>query len=392
MKILFTGGGSGGHIFPILAIIRELKRQTKKNQQNKLIKPLELYFVGPKSKYGLQSLKNEGVIVKTIQAGKIRTHLNIKGVFQNIIDVLYKIPIGFIQAFLCVKKIKPDFVFSKGGYGAVPINLVARKLKIPTFLHESDIVAGKTTKIFASSAIKIFTSFRETKIDNIPTEKIIYTGNPIRKEILNGDKEEAKRIFKLTDEKPIIFIWGGSQGAERINNIILVMLPELLKSFEIIHQCGEKNIDEIWSTAQVLVKEEALIKNYHPKGFLTAEKLKHAFAVSHLIISRAGSGAIFEIAAVGKPSILLPLPEATQAHQSKNAHAYAINGATLIMEQKNPTPSLLYRNIMSIFSKSEKLKTMSNAAFAFAKPSAAKVIAEFLILEFKNIEKTTKTR
>jgi len=392
MKIFFTGGGSGGHIFPILAIIRELKHQTEKNKENELIKPLEFYFVGPKSKYGLQSLRDEGVIVKTIQAGKIRAHLSIKNIFQNIIDVSYKIPIGFIQAFLCLKKIKPDFVFSKGGYGAVPINSVARKLKIPIFLHESDIVAGKTTKMFASSAIKIFTSFRETKIDNIPAEKIIYTGNPIRKEILNGDREEAKRIFKLTDEKPIIFILGGSQGAERINNIILVMLPELLKSFEIIHQCGEKNINEIWSTAQILVKEEGLIKNYHPKGFLTAKELKHAFAISHLIISRAGSGAIFEIAAVGKPSILLPLPEATQAHQSKNAHAYAVNGSALIMEQKNPTPSLLYKNIMSIFSESEKLKIMGKAAIAFAKPNAAKLTAESLMLEFKNIEKTTKTR
>lgn len=392
MKILFTGGGSGGHLFPVLAIIRELKRQTKKNQENELIKPLQFYFVGPKSEYGIKLLENEGVIVKIIEAGKIRKYLNIKSIFQNIIDILYKIPISFVQAFLYLKKIEPDFVFGKGGYGAVPINLAATKLKIPIFLHESDIVAGKTTKMFASSAVKIFTSFKETKIDNIHTEKIVYTGNPIRKEILNGDREEGKRIFKLTDEKPIIFVWGGSQGAERINNIILIILPELLKSFEIIHQCGEKNINEIWSTAQILVKKEGLIKNYHPRSFLTAKELKHAFTVSHLIISRAGSGAIFEIAAVGKPSILLPLPEATQAHQAKNAHAYAADGSALIIEQKNPTPAWLYENIMSIFSNSEKLKTMGNAALAFAKPNAAKVIAKSLMLEFKNVEKTTKTR
>lgn len=392
MKILFTGGGSGGHIFPILAIIKELKRQKKENQQGELVEPLTLYFVGTKSEHGLQMLKDEGVIVKIIQAGKIRRYLSPKSVFQNIIDVLYKIPVSFLQSYKYLQKIQPQFVFSKGGYGALPINWAARKLKIPIFLHESDIIPGKTTKMFASSATKIFTSFRETKIDNISAEKIIYTGNPIRKEVLNGNKEEAKKIFKLTEEKPVLLIMGGSQGAERINNLILVILPDLLKSFEIIHQCGEKNVNEIWSTAQIVVKQEELIKYYHPKGFLTGKELKHAYTASHLIISRAGSGAIFEIAAVGKPSILLPLPEAAQNHQAENAHAFTINGAGLIMEHKNPTPALLYKNIMSVFSQSEKLKIMGKVALAFAKPNAAKDIAKFLIFELKNIEKRRKTR
>jgi len=386
MKILFTGGGSGGHIFPILAIIRELKRQREKNQQGELVEPLTLYFVGPKSEHGLQLLKDEGVIVKTIQAGKIRRYLNPKSIFQNIIDVLYKIPVSFIQSYRYLQKIQPQFIFSKGGYGALPINWAARKLKIPIFLHESDIIPGKATKMFASLAIKIFTSFKETKIDNCSAEKIIYTGNPIRKEILNGNKEEAKRIFKLTDEKPVLLIMGGSQGAERINNLILVMLPDLLKSFEVIHQCGKRNINEIWSTARIIVKQEGLIKSYHPKGFLTGEELGHAYAISHLIISRAGSGAIFEIAAVGKPSILLPLPEAAQNHQAENAHAFAVNKSALIMEHKNPTPALLYKNIMSIFSQSEKLKIMGRAALAFAKPDAAKTVAQCLI-SYKQIDK-----
>jgi UDP-N-acetylglucosamine--N-acetylmuramyl-(pentapeptide) pyrophosphoryl-undecaprenol N-acetylglucosamine transferase len=383
MKILFTGGGSGGHIFPILAIVRELKRQREKEQGDKPIRPLELYFVGPKSKHGLELLRHEGVTIKIIKAGKIRKYVNPKSVLQNIIDVSYKIPVGLIQSFLYLRKIQPQLIFSKGGYGSFSINWSAKKLKIPIFLHESDIVPGKATKIFAQSATKIFTSFKETKIDDIPNEKIICTGNPIRKEILNGDRKEAKKIFKLNDKKPVIFVWGGSQGAERINNITLAMLPDILKNFEVIHQCGEKKINEIWSTAQIIVKEKGLIKDYHPIGFLDEKELKHAYAVSHIIVSRAGSGAIFEIAAIGKPSILLPLLEAAQNHQAKNAFIYAKTGASVVINSKNPTPSLLYINIMSIFSEPRKLKTMGKAALTFAKPDAAKAIAKFLILQFK---------
>jgi UDP-N-acetylglucosamine--N-acetylmuramyl-(pentapeptide) pyrophosphoryl-undecaprenol N-acetylglucosamine transferase len=379
MKILFTGGGSGGHIFPIIAIIRELKKQNKKTEQEKRINPLNLYFVGPKSEIGLQLLKNEGVIVKTIFAGKIRRYITPKSILENIIDILFKIPISFIQASLYLRKIKPDIVFGKGGYGSFPVIWSAEKLKIPFFLHESDIVPGRVTKIFAKSTIKIFTSFEQTKIENISSSKIFFTGNPIRQTILNGSREKAKKIFELKDKKPIILILGGSQGAERINNIILQMLPQLLENFEIIHQCGKKRLNEILSTARIIIKKENLIKNYHPINFLNEEELKHAYAMSHLIISRAGSGSIFNIATIGKPSILIPLPEASQNHQAKNAHAFASNGAAMVMESKNPTPRLLYSNIMLIFSEPGKLKKMSNAALAFSKPNAAEIIATYLI-------------
>jgi UDP-N-acetylglucosamine--N-acetylmuramyl-(pentapeptide) pyrophosphoryl-undecaprenol N-acetylglucosamine transferase len=152
-----------------------------------------------------------------------------------------------------------------------------------------------------------------------------------------------------------------------------------LEKFELIHQCGEKNINEIELTAQIIVKEKGLIKYYHPKGFLSEEELKHAYAASHLVISRAGAGAIFEIAAVGKPSILLPLLEAAQDHQAQNANAYAKTGAAVVMESKNPTPALLFSKIVFLFSHHEKLKEMSKAALAFSKPDAAKTIAEELI-------------
>lgn len=377
MKILFTGGGTGGHLFPVLAIIREIKNTSylleKKGDS------LRFYFVGPKNKQSFQLLKDEGVIVKAILAGKIRKCFGLKNILQNIVDILFKIPISFLQAFLCLQRIKPDIIFSKGGYGALPINWAVQSFKIPIFLHESDIILGRATKVSVKSAVKVFTSFDATETDFLPAEKTYCTGNPIRKKILNGNRKKGIDIFKLTDKKPIILILGGSQGAERINNLILTMLPDLIKSFEVIHQCGEKHIDEIRSTAQIIIKEKELFRDYYPVGFLNEEDLGHAFQTSHLVISRAGSGAIFEIAAAGKPSILLPLPEATQDHQAKNANAYAKNGAAVIMESKNPTPALLYAKIMSVFSQSEKLGRMSQSAFAFAKPDAAKAIVEHLV-------------
>ncbi len=373
MKILFTGGGTGGHLFPIIAIIRELKNFTPKE-----VSP-EFYFIGPKTEVGIDLLKNEGVLIKTILAGKVRRYFTAKDLLQNIVDILFKIPIGIIQSFRYLRIIRPNIVFGKGGYGALPVIWASRCLKIPIFLHESDAVPGQVTKIFAKSAVKIFTSFKEMETDNLPVSKIFYTGNPVRKEILNGDRASAREIFKLIDDKPTILILGGSQGAERINNLILNMLPQLLKNFEIIHQCGEKMIKEIWFTAKVIAKKDDLFKYYHTVSFLDEKALKHAFSASHLIISRAGSGAISEIAAVGKPSILLPLPEASQNHQMKNAKIYLKSGATvLLIESKKPSSALLFSKLMSIFSVSGKLDEMGRDALAFSEPDAAKTIAIYL--------------
>ena len=368
MKILFTGGGTGGHIFPIIAIVRESKQKSQAS----------LYFVGPKSKMGEQLLKNEGMIVKTILAGKMRRYFSPIAIIQNFLDT-FKIPFGYIQAFWYLRKIRPNIIFSKGGYGALPVIWANKWFKIPVFVHEADVVPGLATRISAKYASEIFTSFENTETNSLPVQKIVWTGNPIRQGIVGGSRGEAKKLFELTDEKPVVLILGGSQGAERINQLVLGVLTQLLEKFEIIHQCGEKKLDEIWSTAQIIIKEEGLIKYYHPVGFLNEEQLKQAYAASHLIVSRAGSGAIFEIAAVGKPSILLPLPEAAQDHQAKNANAYAATGAAVVMESKNPTPALLLSRITSVFSQPEKLQQMAQSALTFAKPHAAQTIAERII-------------
>jgi len=371
MKILFTGGGTGGHIYPIVAIVREIRRIYPK-------KDLEFHYLGPKDDFGLILLSQEDFIIKTIVSGKIRRYFSL----QNFVDVLFKIPFGTIQSFFLLLAIKPDLIFSKGGSGSIAVTYSARILRIPVFLHESDVVPGLSNQTTAKWAKKIFTSFPKTEY--FDPEKITIVGNPIRKEILEGDKETAVEMFNLTLSKPIILVIGGSQGAEAINDFILLILNNLLRDYEVIHVTGTKNLKEEEAEAQVVEEKDEDIY-YHPVGFLAEEKIKHAYKAADLIISRSGSGSIFEIAAIGKPSILIPLPSAAGDHQSKNAYAYAETGASMVIEQENLTPNFFMENVELLFLHPEKLEQMKNAALDFAKPLAARAIAreilEFLMLD-----------
>lgn len=387
MKILFTGGGTGGHVYPLVAIAREIRRLYPKTTQGV---PLEFYYLGPKDDFSLILLSQEDFIIKTIISGKIRRYFS----WQNFVDILFKIPFGVIQSFFQLLAIRPDLVFSKGGSGSISVTSCARILRIPVFIHESDVVPGLSNQTTAKWAKKIFISFPKTEYFN--PEKTTLTGNPIRKEILDGDKEKAAEIFNLTLSKPIFLVMGGSQGAETINDFILLILSNLLKNYEVIHVTGPQNIKGVTAEAQVAMAPEVpsgsysdLDKYYHPVGFLDENKIKHAYKAADLIISRSGSGSIFEIAAVGKPSILIPLPSAAADHQSKNAYAYADTGASMVIEQENLTPNFFMQNVQLLFLNDQKggakLEQMSQAALDFAKPLAARAIAreilEFLMLD-----------
>jgi UDP-N-acetylglucosamine--N-acetylmuramyl-(pentapeptide) pyrophosphoryl-undecaprenol N-acetylglucosamine transferase len=371
MKILFTGGGTGGHIFPIVAVVREIRRiYPKKN--------LEFYYLGPKDDFSQIMLRGEDFIIKTIVSGKLRRYFS----WQNFIDIIFKIPFGTIQSFLYLLAIKPDLIFSKGGSGSIAVTFSARILRIPVFIHESDVVPGLSNQKAAKWAKKIFVSFPKTEF--FDPEKVTLVGNPIRKEVLEGDKKIAEEMFDLTFSKPVFLILGGSQGAEAINDFILRILNILLKDYEVIHVTGKENLQEVSAEAQVVVEKD-LDRYYHPVGFLDEEKIKHAYKAADLIISRSGSGSIFEIAGVGKPSILIPLPGAAANHQAKNAYVYAQTGAAEVFEQSNLTPNLFMDKVELLFLHPEKIEEMKQAALAFATPLASRAIAreilEFLMLD-----------
>ncbi len=368
MKILFTGGGSGGHVVPIIALARELRKITTSN--------LGIFYIGPEDEFNELLLSQEGIRVFHIQAGKVRRYFTFKTIFQNLFDLLIKTPLGIVQAFWRIFVLAPDVIFSKGGYGAIPATVAGKLLGIPIFLHESDIIPGMANRIGGRFSSRVFVSFPHTAY--FPPQKTILTGNPIRKEILTGSKTQAQELFHITGEKPVLLILGGSQGAQRINNLMLLILNDLLASFEIIHQTGENNFSQVRAEAHAVTLEEKQ-KYYHPVPFLKETDLRHAYAAADFIISRAGAGSIFEFAALGKPSILIPLPESAQGHQIQNAYAYAATGAAIVLEEANLKPHFFLEKLKYLFSSPQELEKMKNAALAFAKPDSAKVIADTLV-------------
>lgn len=370
MRILFTGGGTGGHVYPLVAIAREIRRLYPKNN-------LEFFYVGPKEELATILLSQEDFIIKTIASGKIRRYFS----FQNIIDAVFKIPFAILQSYFYLMFIKPHLVFSKGGSGSFAVAYAAKLLKIPVFLHESDVMPGLSNQKASKWAEKIFTSFEKTEY--FDPSKTIFTGNPIRKEILEGDRQAGGEVFSLTFSKPVFLIIGGSQGAESLNEFILETLNTLLKNYELIHVAGRQNFEETKKEAQVVI-DENLEKYYHIYAFLDEEMTKQAYAVADIIVSRSGSGSIFEIAAAGKPSILVPLPSSAGNHQAKNAYAYSETGSCLVLEQENLTPNFFMENVRLLLLHPEKLEQMKQAALAFSRPLAARAIAreilEFLML------------
>ncbi len=369
MKILFTGGGTGGHIVPILGIARELRKIKEE-------KDLQFFYIGPKDEFNNLLLSQEGIAVLGVFAGKLRRYFSVQAILQNIADVLFKIPAGIVQAFFKLLFLNPDIVLSKGGYGALPATIAAKILGIPIFLHESDSISGASNQLAANFALTIFTSFPHTA--KLPLEKSLLIGNPIRTDLLTGSKDEAKTLFHLTGGKPLVLILGGSQGSQKINDTVLAILNDLLQTFEIIHQTGEKNYAEVAAEAKA-VMEKSNEPFYHPSPFLRETELRHAFAAASLIVNRSGAGSIFETAALGKPAILIPLTGSAQNHQIENAYAYAKTGAAIVLEESNLSPHFFLEKMRALIENPKEMAAMSQAALTFARPNAARDIAQYLI-------------
>lgn len=362
MKIIFTGGGTAGHIFPVIAIIRELRN----------VYPgvdLKIYYAGPENKHGEVLLNQENVKVINILCGKVRRYFS----FKNIPDI-FKTPLGILQSLWKLFFIAPDIVFSAGGYGSFPISVAAYLLRIPLILQESDIAPGLVSKITSRWALEIFTSFPDTEY--FPKDKTICIGNPTRLSLLGGTKEKAKEIFKLSD-RPLLLVLGGSQGSRTINQLIIEILPDLLNQFEIVHQTGIANQKQIKAEADILLRKEER-PFYHCFSFLNEEQMKNALTASRLVISRAGSGAIFEIASAGKPMILIPLSGSAQDHQIKNAYKVADLGCGEVIEEQNLKPHLFVQRIKNLFDSPETLSTMAENSKIFSRPKATTIIANYL--------------
>lgn len=349
-------------MFPIIAVLREIKDIGDEER----ILDTEFFYMGPKTE-GEEALDKEGAVIIHISSGKMRRYFSL----SNVSDFL-KTAIGIVQAFWKIFLIMPDVVFSKGGYGSFPVLLAARVYRLPVIIHESDTVPGKVNRWAAKFAKRTAVSFEKT-VEAFPPEKVAVTGNPIRKRLLGGNLGEAREEFKVFSGKPVLFVIGGSQGSETLNNIVLSILKEVVSRYEVIHQTGTRNYEDVYGQARIILAEK--MDDYHPYPFLNEGELRSAYLLSSIVVSRAGASAIFEIAAWGKPAIMVPLKNSAQNHQRDNAYEYARTGAAVVIEEANLTPHLLLHEVDKVLSDKDKMKRMGEAAQRFSRLDGAKVIA-----------------
>lgn len=368
MKILFAGGGSGGHFTPIIAVARQLR----KIAEDEKFVSLEMVFVADKP-FEKDTLDLEGIRYVELQSGKRRNYWSP----LNILDLFRTAKAVFKGLWLIYTEL-PDVIFSKGGFAAFPVLFAARMYNIPLIIHDSDSVPGKVTKWSAKFADRIAVSFEDATAF-FPPEKTAYTGSPVRSQLLGGNPDEAVQMFHLETHAPLLFIMGGSQGAQSINDAVLQLLPTLVDSLQIIHQCGDNNYADTAGQASVLLSSSPNKNRYHVFGHMNEDELRNASRMADLIVSRAGGNTIFEIAAWGIPSILIPLPSAAQDHQRKNAYAYARTGACEVIEETNLTPSVLLGEITRLLTNTEKRQQMKVAAQKFARLDASDNIAHEIL-------------
>jgi UDP-N-acetylglucosamine--N-acetylmuramyl-(pentapeptide) pyrophosphoryl-undecaprenol N-acetylglucosamine transferase len=340
-KIIITGGGSGGHVTPLEAVVENLSRDD-----------FDILYVGSGNNFEIQMAERQKINYKKILVGKYRRYFS----WQNFID-LFKVKIGIWQSIFIIMLFRPNVIFAKGGYVTLPVVIAGWMLGVPIVIHESDTIMGLANKIEAKLAKKVCVGFSIDNYPALPLEKIIYTGNPVRKGFLIGDKIQANK-FKT------ILVIGGSQGSRFINQIIASILPKLTSKFKIIHISGKNDYE--W-----------LKKNSWPNYELYdySDKVLNFMTEADLIISRAGANVLAEIAILGKPSILIPIKQSANNHQFVNAKVYEKNGASVVYSEDQLGPDSFFDIIKSILDDEKILLSMSQNAKNLANPDASKAIA-----------------
>ncbi len=326
-KIILTGGGTAGHVTPNIALLPGLREAD-----------IDITYIGSYNGIEKQLLKEQKIPYYGISSGKLRRYFDIK----NFSDPL-KVVKGFGQSIRLMRKLKPDIVFSKGGFVSVPVILAAKFCHVPSIIHESDLTPGLANKLAIPNAAKVCCNFPET-LKYLPEEKAVLTGSPIRSELLTGNKENARRLCGFTKEKPVLFIVGGSSGSKFINDTIRGLLPELLKTYQVIHMCGKGNI------------EAALDRTAGYKQFeYIGKELNDIFALADLVISRAGANSICELLALHKPNILIPLSaNASRGDQILNAQSFEKQGFSVVIEEEIITPDKLLNIIHETYKNKDR--------------------------------------
>lgn len=321
-KIVLTGGGTAGHVTPNIALLPHLKKAD-----------YEIYYIGSYDGIEKKLITDFEIPYYGISTGKFRRYFDPKN-FSDPFRVLK----GYSQARKYLKKIQPDIVFSKGGFVSVPVVRAAASLHIPCIIHESDMTPGLANKLCIPVASKICCNFPET-LKNVPEEKAILTGSPIREELAQGNAENGRKLCGFNTDKPVIMVIGGSLGATNVNQMIRASLPFLLNDFQVVHLCGKEKVDNL-----LLNKP-----GYKQFEYLKSD-LKDVLAMADIVISRAGANSICELLALKKPNILIPLPSASsRGDQILNAKSFEAQGFSIVINEDDLSEKLLAEKVQELF-------------------------------------------
>lgn len=376
IKIILTGGGSGGHIAPLLAVVSEIK---------KLHPDADLLYIGRKEDIESNFIQDAGLKSKAIYAGKIRRYFS----WLNFVD-LVKVAIGGIQSFFIIWQYRPNVVFAKGGFVSVPVAFASRVFKISIVAHESDVVMGLANRIVSRWAQKIACGFDPENYIDLKADKLVYTGNPVRAEFIEESAKAVKKSVIIGKRKtegtlPLLLIIGASQGAHRINELLLPILPNLLEKMCIVHISGRGDYN--WLENEKNHLNDLQQKRYYLYSFLLKE-LSSIIHRADVVISRAGASALSELAIFKKVSIIIPLSTSASNHQWHNAKIFERAEAIKLVDERKASPRDLQNLIIDLLKDKKLQSSLSTNINQFASPNAAQKIAELIINEvnFKNHE------
>ena len=362
MRLVFVGGGTGGHFYPLIAVAEAVRERDRVAGEES-----DLIYIGPEP-YNKSALDSVGLRFVYCPAGKRRLYRSI----LNWLDY-FKIISGFFVAFFKLLWLYPDAIMSKGGYTSVPVILAAWLLRIPIVIHESDSVAGRANMFAARFARYVAIAYPDVS-KHFPKEKTALVGIPIRSAFFKTTPDPFGALG-IPNDKPVILVTGGSSGAVRINDFILRSLTRLLPKYTVIHQVGDQNVDRVTADASALFQDRAVLDHYFVFGHLEQDQFVAALESASLVLTRAGSTTLFEIALKGKPSIVIPIPEDVSRDQRTNAYTYARATGASVLEEHNLSDDLLVAEIERILGDQAIVSEMHTKAAAFTTPKAADTLA-----------------
>ena len=366
MRLAIAGGGTGGHVTPALATIAVLRARG----------PLETLWLGTADSVEERLTAEQGIPFRAIQAGKLRRYLSL----ENLLDA-GRIPLGVLQSAAALRRFRPDVVFSTGGFVGVPPVVAAAALRLPALIHEQTAQFGLANRLSLPFAATVALTYEASRAFLPRTRRrVVVTGNPVRADLRRGDAAEGARLFGLDPARPTIYATGGARGAHAINATIGALLPGLLDRCQVVHSCGprEANGDFDDLTARAAAWPADLRARYAVREFIGAE-LPHLYALAAIIVGRAGAGTVAELATLGKPAILIPLPGTGGDEQTKNARLLADAGAAIMVPERDLTPATLAATLDRLLGAPDELARMGAAARTQAPPDAAEHLADELV-------------